>query len=55
MVEGETSKIKKKSTETILEDTSGRRRDFSNHYSTSVIGGQKIEVEKFDGKINFGI
>ena len=27
----------------------------SNHYSTPVIGGQKIDVEKFDGKINFGM
>ena len=27
----------------------------SNRYSAPVIGGQKIDVEKFDGKINFGM
>ena len=26
-----------------------------NRYSAPVIGDQKIDVEKFDGKINFGI
>ncbi|KAH9650701.1 retrovirus-related pol polyprotein from transposon TNT 1-94-like protein [Citrus sinensis] len=55
MVEGETSRIGERSTETISGDTSGGRRDLSNHYSAPVIGGQKIDVEKFDGKINFGI
>ncbi|KAH9650170.1 Integrase catalytic domain-containing protein [Citrus sinensis] len=55
MVEGETSRIGERSTETISGDTSGGRRDLSNRYSAPVIGGQKIDVEKFDGKINFGI
>ncbi|KAH9689071.1 hypothetical protein KPL70_015335 [Citrus sinensis] len=55
MVEGETSKIRERSTETISGDTSGGRQDLSNHYSEPVIGGQKIDVEKFDGKINFGM
>ena len=55
MVECETSIIRERSTETILRDTSGERRDLSNRHSTHVIGGQKIDVEKFDGKINFGI
>ena len=55
MVECETSRIGERSTETILGDTSGGRRDLSNRYSTPVIGGQKINVEKFDGKINFGM
>ncbi|KAH9733975.1 hypothetical protein KPL71_017220 [Citrus sinensis] len=55
MVEGETSRIGERSTETISGDTSGGRRDLSNHYSAPVIGGQKIDVEKFDGKINFGM
>ncbi|KAK9229164.1 hypothetical protein WN944_022121 [Citrus x changshan-huyou] len=55
MVEGETSRIGERSTETISGDTSGGRRDLANRYSTPVIGGQKINVEKFDGKINFGI
>ncbi|KAH9656595.1 hypothetical protein KPL70_022738 [Citrus sinensis] len=55
MVEGETSRIGERSTETISGDTSGGRRDLSNRYSTPVIGGQKIVVEKFDGKINFGM
>ena len=27
----------------------------SNRHSTLVIGGQKIDVENFDGKINFGM
>ena len=53
MVEGETSRIRERSTETISGDTSGGRRDLSNHYSAPVIGGQKIDIEKFDGKINF--
>ena len=55
MVEGETSRIRERSTETISGDTSGGRRDLSNRYSAPVIGGQKIDVEKFDGKINFGM
>ncbi|KAH9764080.1 hypothetical protein KPL70_001401 [Citrus sinensis] len=55
MVECETSKIEERSTETISGDTSGGRRYLSNRYSTPVIGGQKIDVEKFDGKINFGM
>ncbi|KAH9706402.1 hypothetical protein KPL70_012195 [Citrus sinensis] len=55
MVEGETSRIGERSTETISGDISGGRRDLLNHYSTPVIRGQKIDVEKFDGKINFGI
>ena len=28
-------------------------RDLSNQYSAPVIGGQKIDIEKFDGKIIF--
>ncbi|KAH9726277.1 Integrase catalytic domain-containing protein [Citrus sinensis] len=55
MVEGETSKIGEKSTKTISKDTSGGRRDLSNRHSTPVIGGQKIDAEKFDGKINFSM
>ncbi|KAH9802505.1 Integrase catalytic domain-containing protein [Citrus sinensis] len=55
MVEGETFRIRERSTETISEDTSGGRRDLSNRYSAPVIGGQKIDVENFDGKINFGM
>ncbi|KAH9717217.1 hypothetical protein KPL71_021741 [Citrus sinensis] len=55
MVKGETSRIGERSTETISEDTSGGRRDLSNRYIAPVIGGQKIDVEKFDGKINFGM
>ncbi|KAH9714714.1 Integrase catalytic domain-containing protein [Citrus sinensis] len=55
MVEDETSRIGERSTETISGDTSGGRRDLSNRYSAPVIGGQKIDVEKFDGKINFGM
>ncbi|KAH9803321.1 hypothetical protein KPL71_001718 [Citrus sinensis] len=55
MVEGETSRIRERSTETISGDTSYGRRDLSNRYSAPVIGGQKIDVEKFDGKINFGM
>ncbi|KAK9215025.1 hypothetical protein WN944_007028 [Citrus x changshan-huyou] len=55
MVEGETSRIGERSTETISGDTSGGRRDLSNRYSAPIIGGQKIDVEKFDGKINFGM
>ncbi|KAH9726578.1 Integrase catalytic domain-containing protein [Citrus sinensis] len=55
MVEGETSRIGERSTETISGDTSGGRRDLSNRYSAPVIGGQKIDIEKFDGKINFGM
>ncbi|KAH9782773.1 retrovirus-related pol polyprotein from transposon TNT 1-94-like protein [Citrus sinensis] len=55
MVEGETSRIGERSTETISGDNLGGRRDLSNRYSAPVIGGQKIDVEKFDGKINFGM
>ncbi|KAH9657090.1 hypothetical protein KPL70_022912 [Citrus sinensis] len=55
MVEGETSRIEERSTETISGDTSGGKRDLSNRYLAPVIGGQKIDVENFDGKINFGI
>ncbi|KAK9181223.1 hypothetical protein WN944_024360 [Citrus x changshan-huyou] len=55
MVEGETSRIGERSTETISGDTSGGRRDLLNRYSAPVIRGQKIDVEKFDGKINFGM
>ncbi|KAH9725397.1 hypothetical protein KPL70_007865 [Citrus sinensis] len=55
MVEGETSRIGERSIETISGDTSGRRRDLSNRYSAPVIRDQKIDVEKFDGKINFGM
>ncbi|KAH9752632.1 hypothetical protein KPL71_014771 [Citrus sinensis] len=55
MVEGETSRSKERSTETISGDSSSGRRDLSNPYSAPVIGGQKIDVEKFDGKINFGM
>ena len=53
MVKGETFRIRERSTETILGNTSGGRQDLSNHHSAPVIGGQKINVEKFDGKINF--
>ncbi|KAH9669065.1 Integrase catalytic domain-containing protein [Citrus sinensis] len=53
MVEGETSRIGERSTETISGDISGGRRDLSNRYSAPVIGDQKIDVEKFNGKINF--
>ena len=45
MVAGETFKIGEGSTHTISGDTSGGRRDLSNHHSTLVIGGQKIDVE----------
>ncbi|KAH9751443.1 hypothetical protein KPL71_014298 [Citrus sinensis] len=55
MVEGETSRFGERSTETISGDTSCGRRDLSNRYSAPVIGGQKIDVEKFDGKINFSM
>ncbi|KAH9764742.1 hypothetical protein KPL70_001639 [Citrus sinensis] len=55
MVEGETFRIRERSTETISGDTSGGRRDLSNRYSAPVIGGQKIDVKKFNGKINFGM
>ncbi|KAH9753660.1 hypothetical protein KPL71_015154 [Citrus sinensis] len=55
MVECETSQIGERSTKTISGDTSGGRRDLSNRYSAPVIGVQKIDVEKFDGKINFGM
>ena len=55
MVKCETSSNAERSTEPISGDTSGGRRDLSNRYSTPVIGGQKIDVEKFDGKINFGM
>ncbi|KAH9768967.1 Integrase catalytic domain-containing protein [Citrus sinensis] len=55
MVEGETSRIGERSTETISGDTSGGRQDLSNRYSAPIIGGQKIDVETFDGKINFGM
>ena len=55
MVEGETSRIGERSTETISGDPSCGRRDLSNRYSAPVIGGQKIDVDKFDGKINFGM
>ncbi|KAH9696084.1 hypothetical protein KPL71_023037 [Citrus sinensis] len=55
MVESETFRIGERSTETISGDISGGRRDLSNRYSAPVIGGQKIDVEKFNGKINFGM
>ena len=55
MVEGETSRSGERSTQTIPKDTSGERRDLSHHILAPVIRGQKIDVEKFDGKINFGI
>ncbi|KAH9734322.1 hypothetical protein KPL71_017332 [Citrus sinensis] len=55
MVEGETSRIGERSTESISGDTSGGRRDLSNRYLAPVIGGQKIDIEKYDGKINFGM
>lgn len=55
MVECETFRIRERSTETILGDTSDERRDLSNRHSTHVIRGQKIDVEKFNGKINFGM
>ena len=53
MVEGKTSRSGERSTQTILGDTLGGRRDLSHRISALVIGGQKIDVEKFDGKINF--
>ncbi|KAH9648400.1 retrovirus-related pol polyprotein from transposon TNT 1-94-like protein [Citrus sinensis] len=55
MVVGETFRIGERSTKTISGDISGGRRDFSNRYSAPIIGGQKIDVEKFDGKINFSM
>ncbi|KAH9727059.1 retrovirus-related pol polyprotein from transposon TNT 1-94-like protein [Citrus sinensis] len=55
MVEGETSRIGERSTETISGDTSGEMRNLSNRYSAPIIGGQTIDVEKFDGKINFNM
>ncbi|KAH9648691.1 hypothetical protein KPL70_025696 [Citrus sinensis] len=55
MVKGETSSIAERSTEPISGDTSGGRRDLSDRHSTPTVGGQKIDVEKFDGKINFGM
>ena len=55
MVEGETSRIMERSTETISGDISSGRQDLSNRYSAPIIGGQNIDVEKFDGKINFGM
>ena len=54
-MEDEIFKIRQRSTETISRDTSGGRRDLSNRYSAPVIEGQKIDIEKFDGKINFGM
>ncbi|KAH9656609.1 hypothetical protein KPL70_022746 [Citrus sinensis] len=53
MVESEIFRIRERSTEIISGDTLGGMRDLSNRYSAPVIGGQKIDVEKFDGKINF--
>lgn len=38
---------------TIPADASGGRRNLSHGHSAQVTGGQKIDVEKFDGKINF--
>jgi len=55
MVEGETYRIGERSTQTILGDTTGGKRDLSHRQSAPVIGDQKINVENFDGKINFGI
>ncbi|KAH9686470.1 hypothetical protein KPL70_014355 [Citrus sinensis] len=55
MVEGETSIIGERSTKTISGNISGRRRNLSNRYLAPVIGGQKIDVEKFDVKIIFGM
>ena len=55
MVEGETSRIEEKFTETISGDTSNGRRDLSNRYSAPIVGSQKIDVKKFDGKINFAM
>ena len=55
IVEGETSRIGERSIETISGDTSSGRQDLLNRYSAHVIRGQKIDVEKFDGKINFGM
>uniref|UniRef100_A0A1S8AD31 Uncharacterized protein n=1 Tax=Citrus limon TaxID=2708 RepID=A0A1S8AD31_CITLI len=53
MVEGKTSRIGERSTQTIPGDTSYGKQDLPHRLSTPVIGGQKIDVEKFDGKINF--
>ena len=55
MVEGETYRTGERSTQTILGDTTGGKRDLSHRQSAPVIGDQKIDVENFDGKINFGI
>ena len=55
MVECEISRIRERFTETISGDTLNGRRDLSNRYSSPVIGGQKIDIEKFNGKINFGM
>ena len=53
MVDGETFKIKERSTETILGDTSGGRRDLSNRYSAPIKGGKKIDVESSMGKLTY--
>ena len=53
MVEDETSRNGERSTQMISRDTSGGGQELSLHYSAPVIGCQKIDVEKFDGKINF--
>ena len=55
MVEGETSRIGERSTQTISKDTLDRRRDLSNRHSTLIIEGQKIDIKKFDEKINFSM
>ena len=55
MVEGETSRSGKRSTQTISGDTLGGCRDLSHRQSALIIGGQKTNVENFDGKINFGV
>ena len=55
MVECETSRIREGSTQTISRNISSGRRDLSNRHLGSIIGGQKIDVEKFDRKINFGM
>ena len=55
MIESETSKIKEGSTQTISNDTLGGRWDLSNRHLALIIGGQKINIEKFDRKINFGM
>ena len=55
IVECKIFRIKEGSTQTISKNTSGGRQNLSNRLSELIIGGQKIDVEKFDMKINFSM